>query len=310
LLFQRADSRSGNNTIDARSGQLTMGLTGQDQEGFLRFCATLTGQTERICSDWKQVGTGIELRSGEGGTGASRLVAYKHVQNGTCINLSGDYGFDNLAQSFWMRSRSDFFSAAFFLDAGCSGVSHLENVYNDFLVGSGEIGSDWGSKFKSSISSVLTMVLTDMSIVQTYTIVSKHSGKCVGVPGFENGAGVTQWDCLGNEDQKWKLWHAHTNNDAGYGEENGYFYVGGKQSNKCLGVGGIQSGTQATQWDCLNAKDQQWGFVAAGDGYYKIVNKNSSYCLDVYELSQANGGPIVGWPCNGQDNQLFQVAAQ
>jgi len=83
---------------------------------------------------------------------------------------------------------------------------------------------------------------------RTGEIVSRFSGKCVGVDkgGMENGNAMIQWECNGHESQKWQMRRT--------GE------IVNRNSGKCMGVlgGSTQDGAAVVQWDCNGHEDQKW----------------------------------------------------
>lgn len=74
-----------------------------------------------------------------------------------------------------------------------------------------------------------------------FYLVSKHSDKCAQVNGasLENGIPITLWDCVNQNNVKWRRV------DAG----NGDFYLVAKHSDKCLHVqgGGLENDAQITR---------------------------------------------------------------
>jgi pectate lyase len=66
-------------------------------------------------------------------------------------------------------------------------------------------------------------------------------------------------------------------------------------------------GGDVVQWADLGGANQQWRFVAAGDGYYRLVNRHSGKALDVYGWSTADGGDVVQWADLGGANQQWRL---
>jgi hypothetical protein len=79
-----------------------------------------------------------------------------------------------------------------------------------------------------------------------------HSNKCAQVNGAsrENGAAITQWDCLNQANVYWKQTPA----------ENGSYYIINEASGKCMHVygGGKENGAIITQWECVNQPNVKW----------------------------------------------------
>ncbi|MCH7233170.1 RICIN domain-containing protein, partial [Glycomyces sp. L485] len=59
------------------------------------------------------------------------------------------------------------------------------------------------------------------------------------------------------------------------------------------------NGAMLEQQARTDAADQQFRFVDAGGGYYKIQARHSNLMLDVYGRSMENGADIVQWADNG-----------
>lgn len=56
-------------------------------------------------------------------------------------------------------------------------------------------------------------------------------------------------------------------------------------------------GTQVQLWSYGGGTNQQWQPVALGGGNYKFVARNSGKCLDVRNVSTANGARLQQWTC-------------
>jgi hypothetical protein len=71
--------------------------------------------------------------------------------------------------------------------------------------------------------------------------------------------------------------------------------------------GSTTAGAPLIQWPSNNANNQQWSLVATGDGYYKLVNRNSGQLADDANNSQKAGTNIIQWPSNGAPNQEWSL---
>jgi beta-xylosidase len=67
-------------------------------------------------------------------------------------------------------------------------------------------------------------------------------------------------------------------------------------------------GARLHQWTRTNAANQQFQFVDAGGGYYKIKARHSGKVLDVSSWSTADGAAIHQWTDHGGANQQFRLA--
>jgi hypothetical protein len=128
-----------------------------------------------------------------------------------------------------------------------------------------------------------------------------HSGKCAQVNGLsqDNGAKITQWQCVDQPNVLWRKINAG----------NGYFKLQAKHSGKCAQVNGASqnNGADITQWDCVNQNNVLWKQEPAGDTSYYIINKASDKCMQVDGISQGNGANISQWDCVNQPNVKWEI---
>ena len=132
--------------------------------------------------------------------------------------------------------------------------------------------------------------------------IAAHSGKCLDLSGptHDNGGNIHQWDCHGNDNQRWHL--------EPYGED-GYHRIRNQYSDKCLDVQGWShdNGANIHQWDCGDGENQQWHLEYAGHNYYMLQARHSGKCLDVAGISGDNGANFHQWDCVNGDNQRFKI---
>ncbi|MEV0952540.1 non-reducing end alpha-L-arabinofuranosidase family hydrolase [Promicromonospora sp. NPDC050249] len=83
-----------------------------------------------------------------------------------------------------------------------------------------------------------------------------------------------------------------------------------RTSGKALDVSGVSTadGALLHQWTRTNATNQQFQFVDAGGGYYRIKARHSGKVLDVSSWSTADGAAIHQWADHGGVNQQFRLA--
>ena len=83
-------------------------------------------------------------------------------------------------------------------------------------------------------------------------LVASHSQKCLDVNGgsLDDGASIIQWQCLGGDNQQWRL------EVAG----DGYSRIVSRHSGKCLDVNGgsLDDGASIIQWQCHGGENQNW----------------------------------------------------
>jgi Ricin-type beta-trefoil lectin domain len=153
--------------------------------------------------------------------------------------------------------------------------------------------------------SALFLVGTATASASTYyTLVAKHSGKCLDVAGksLQNSANVQQWSCTGGDNQRWTL--------VAMGD--GSYEVVGKQSGKCLDVAGqsLLNAANIQQYTCWGGQNQRWRFVSTGDGYNELVAQNSGKCLTVNAALLIDGANVFQYTCvSGAWNQRWKLLA-
>ncbi|MFC9912539.1 non-reducing end alpha-L-arabinofuranosidase family hydrolase [Streptomyces sp. NPDC059862] len=93
-------------------------------------------------------------------------------------------------------------------------------------------------------------------------------------------------------------------------DPNASYVLVNRNSGKALDVYNLATndGARITQWTRNDQNQQQWQFVDAGGGYYRIKSRHSGKVLDVQNASTANGGPIVQWTDLNATNQQWRLA--
>ncbi|MFI8966173.1 non-reducing end alpha-L-arabinofuranosidase family hydrolase [Streptomyces sp. NPDC053493] len=93
-------------------------------------------------------------------------------------------------------------------------------------------------------------------------------------------------------------------------DTNAWYVLVNRTSGKALDVYNLATGDGAriTQWTRNDQNQQQWQFVASGDGYYRVKSRHSGKVLDVRDLSTANGAPVVQWTDLNGTNQQWRLA--
>ena len=95
---------------------------------------------------------------------------------------------------------------------------------------------------------------------------------------------------------------------CGYG--NGYKIINAK-SKKVLDVMKIyRKWRYHIQYTSTGGNNQQWKFVNAGDGYYKIVSRSSGKLVDVYKWSTEDGAIIQQWSDAEGTNQHWAYSCK
>jgi glucosylceramidase len=63
-------------------------------------------------------------------------------------------------------------------------------------------------------------------------------------------------------------------------------------------------------WTYGGGTNQQWQAVPLGGGSYRFVARNSGKCLDVRDVSTADGAALQQWTCTGGPAQAFRLVQQ
>ncbi|MDN3239687.1 non-reducing end alpha-L-arabinofuranosidase family hydrolase [Glycomyces tritici] len=89
-----------------------------------------------------------------------------------------------------------------------------------------------------------------------------------------------------------------------------WYVLVNRASGKVLDVSGVSTadGAQLHQWTRTNAGNQQFQFVDAGGGYFRIKARHSGKVLDVSSWSTADHAAIHQWTDHNGANQQFRLA--
>src|SRR5947207_6801390 len=92
-------------------------------------------------------------------------------------------------------------------------------------------------------------------------------------------------------------------------DTNAWYVLLNRNSGKALDVNGASTadGANLIQWTRTNASNQQFQFVDAGGGNYKLRARHSGKLADVLGASTADGAAVVQWTDNGGANQQFSL---
>ncbi|SEI14672.1 MULTISPECIES: RICIN domain-containing protein [unclassified Leifsonia] len=138
---------------------------------------------------------------------------------------------------------------------------------------------------------------------QTYLLVSRTSGKVLGISGASssNGALAVSYTDDNSPDQQWTL----TASGSAYVLTN-------TNSGKVLDDPGssTSNGTQLQQWSAGGTANQLWAITSAGAGYYTLTNQASGLVLDLQNGGLGDGTPVQQWAGgSGNPNQQWQLIA-
>jgi glucosylceramidase len=140
-----------------------------------------------------------------------------------------------------------------------------------------------------------------------YQVVNQNSNKCLddADSSTANGAVLQQWSCRSANNQSWQFRPT----------SGGYYQVVNRHATSLVwdvngGPTATGDGTQVHLWSYAGGTNQQWQPVALGGGYYRFVARNSGKCLDVRDVSTADGAWLQQWTCTGGPAQSFRLVAQ
>jgi glucosylceramidase len=159
--------------------------------------------------------------------------------------------------------------------------------------------------------SVTTQASGGGGINQTawYQAINTNSGLCLDDQdrNTANGAGLQQWACStpAANNQMWQFRPT----------SGGFYQVVNRNATSLVwdidgGPGATGDGTTVHLWSYVGGTNQQWQPVALGGGLYRFVARNSGKCLDVRDVSTANGARLQQWTCTGGVAQSFRLIPQ
>lgn len=142
-----------------------------------------------------------------------------------------------------------------------------------------------------------------------YTVTNANSHKCLDATGGStaNGTAVQQWTCTaGNTNQQWQFQPT----DSGF-----YKVVTRKSAGAAWDVTGGTSatgnGVKIQLWSYGGATNEQFKPVSHPDGSYTFTPRNNTAnCLDVTDVSTADGALLQQWSCTGGPAQSFTLSRQ
>ena len=125
-----------------------------------------------------------------------------------------------------------------------------------------------------------------------YQVVNHQTGECLDVWGAStaHAANVGVWPCVGADNQQWRL--------QSVGD--GFYQIRVLHTDMCLDVAyrNTDNNADVVQATCADPSlatsyNQHWRKAYIG-GYYQLVNRNSTRCLD-----KTGTGDVVQWTCGG-----------
>ena len=141
------------------------------------------------------------------------------------------------------------------------------------------------------------------------TLVAKHSGLCLDVPGSSvtQGTQLQQWSCNATNAQWFDL--------APVSGKTEVYTIKNRNSGLCLDISGasLNNGAQVIQWACHSGNNQQFQLVpvtTAGAKAFQVKPLHSNKCTEVTNSSQAIGAKVQQWDCGAGNNQIWTISGK
>ncbi|HEY0533301.1 MAG TPA: RICIN domain-containing protein [Actinoplanes sp.] len=150
---------------------------------------------------------------------------------------------------------------------------------------------------------------TGIDSTKWYSVANVNSGKCLGAAGGStaNGTALQQSTCTtGNTGQQWQFQPT----------DSGFAKVVARNAttqawNVTGGTGATGNGVKVQLWAYGGGTNEQWQAVAHSDGTYSFSPRNNTgNCLDVTDVSTADGAALQQWACSSGPAQSFRLTAQ
>lgn len=135
----------------------------------------------------------------------------------------------------------------------------------------------------------------------TYKIVSRSSGKAIGVQdgATGNGTQVKQFTYSNKDSLHWTIVE----------NANGTYKLVNKLSGKTADVNGgsTANGANIILYTDSGAVNQQWLIAPNAQGYYTIISQHSAKAMDVNANSMQDGANIIQFTTSGANNQQWSI---
>lgn len=180
------------------------------------------------------------------------------------------------------------------------GYWYSENMKYFYLLWAGAPRFDYATNYLTTEGNVLRGInrVAASFASATYRLVNRANGLVLDVSGAATGDGGTAivWSSTGAANQHWI---ATTTG--------GFTRLTSKRSGKVLEVpqSSTTNGTQLVQWAHNGTNTQQWTLQPTGDGYHRLINRNSGRAADV--AGTGNGAAVVQQPVSGALSQHWQL---
>ncbi|MET7620652.1 glycoside hydrolase family 47 protein [Streptomyces sp. NPDC005408] len=180
------------------------------------------------------------------------------------------------------------------------GYWYSENMKYFYLLWAGAPRFDYSANYLTTEGNVLRGINRAAApfASATYRLVSRATGRALDVSGAStsDGGAAIAWTVHDGANQ---LWITTTTG--------GYTRLTSLHSGKVLEVpqSSTTNGTGLVQWGHNGTNTQQWTLQSTGDGYYRLVNRNSGKAADL--AGTGNGAAVVQQPVSTATTQHWQL---
>ncbi|MBC7532742.1 MAG: RICIN domain-containing protein [Oligoflexus sp.] len=225
-------------------------------------------------------------------------LAFQNQGNGT-INVSMPPNANLAPPGFYMLFLIN--------EAGVPSYARILNLNGGNPTNNGALAAPAGAAAPAPVLGPVVVPVVDNhaapAVVENgavYTLVSRHSNKCVDVPwaSLDDGVQVQQAECNGGNAQKFRI----------VALPNAHYNLVNVNSEKCIEVAdaGNANGSKIAQHACNGSEAQQLKINDGTAGSKQILFVHSNKCFDIAGPSVENGAVSHQWDCYpGLDNQEF-----
>jgi hypothetical protein len=162
-------------------------------------------------------------------------------------------------------------------------------------------GSSSTSTTTNTSTNTNTSTTTSTGLSGTTEIKPTSQYKCLDIAssGQHDGAGVQQYNCSGQANQKFTIEH----------QGNNQYRIKANHSGKCLSVvnNANYDGANLEQRTCGSSNSQLFQLNSKGNQLYEIRNVNSGKCIDIKSYGYGDGQGAQIYNCSNGANQIFQM---
>jgi len=243
------------------------------------------------------VGTGNQQWTLQPYGGAFRIVV-KHT--GMCLSVTGDSSQSNVAT---IQYPCGSYTNQLWTPTGSGNAVQLISKQTNMCLaiqngGLGDAAALVQQGCQGGSNEFFTFASGLVAANSTATLVARHSGQCLGIPGgAASGSPAQQSSCSGTGAQQWKfvlLGNA--------------FQIVSNPSGLCMALAnsGGGAGTAVVQLACSGTASMKWT-LQSSNNHYQIVSQQSGLCLNIQGGSLSEGAAAVQSACQNTNSQLWSL---